>query len=197
MSGRLWKYIILWENDPNVLVFMRVLAPLLTFFPELYLELEGYISTFGNLFKKACGQHVLDQMFQNFKVFQSIFFFFLILQFFSLLLILMTVGWTVWKKCEPAQRSLVEKSEPYWSTYFSWYLPVSVLEAQKHKWYVIFCVCTYAFVCFCALHMKTMFDCDIISLKLTHTSMPWSLGRMRLSQRNRNSFWILNKFLHS
>lgn len=55
---------------------MRVLAPLLTFFPELYLELEGYISTFGNLFKKACGQHVLDQMFQNFKVFQSFFFFF-------------------------------------------------------------------------------------------------------------------------
>lgn len=76
MRGRLWKHIILWENDPNVLVFMRVLAHLLTFFPDLYLELEGYISPFGNLFKKACGQHVLDQMFQNFKVFQSLFFFF-------------------------------------------------------------------------------------------------------------------------
>lgn len=76
MSSRLWKYIVLWEIDPNVPVFVRVLAPLLTFFPDLYVELEGYISPFGNLFKKACGQHMLDQKFQNFKVFQSFFFFF-------------------------------------------------------------------------------------------------------------------------
>lgn len=44
------------------------LLPFSPFFLDLYLEPEGFISSLENLFK-VCGQHVLDQKFQNFKFF--------------------------------------------------------------------------------------------------------------------------------
>ena len=83
------------------------------------------VSPFGNILRKACGQHMLNQKFQNIRSFKGFFVFYFIYFFSPVQLIFTMVGWTVQDKNRVKQSSLVKKSELNWSTFFnvfSWLL---------------------------------------------------------------------------